>query len=256
MFLDAFSTTTKAKAPNTIRYLKKVAEDFYPSMAFALSRRKQQQALEELSRCKCIADYLTFTRRWLGKGACQKVVEIEAALNYIRSEEPRHVCEIGTLAGGTTLLLSRTLPSVNLIIGVDIYIENRPRLQRLRPVEQNMHLLNGSSYAASTVRRVEKILRERKLDLLFIDGDHRYEGVKKDFQTYSRLVRENGLVVFHDIIQDHAVRYGKPTQSYAGGVPTLWKELKQKYDSREFITDPDQDGLGLGVLRYSSSPNG
>jgi hypothetical protein len=30
------------------------------------------------------------------------------------------------------------------------------------------------------------------VDFLFIDGDHTYEGVKKDFEMYSPLVRREG----------------------------------------------------------------
>ena len=37
-----------------------------------------------------------------------------------------------------------------------------------------------------------------KIDLLFIDGDHSYEGVKKDFELYSKLLNPNGLILIHD----------------------------------------------------------
>ena len=37
-----------------------------------------------------------------------------------------------------------------------------------------------------------------KIDLLFIDGDHSYEGVKKDFDLYSKLLKPNGLILIHD----------------------------------------------------------
>jgi hypothetical protein len=37
-----------------------------------------------------------------------------------------------------------------------------------------------------------------KIDLLFIDGDHSYEGVKKDFDLYSKIVSPHGLILIHD----------------------------------------------------------
>ena len=37
-----------------------------------------------------------------------------------------------------------------------------------------------------------------KIDLLFIDGDHSYEGVKLDFELYSKLLTERGVVLIHD----------------------------------------------------------
>ncbi len=37
-----------------------------------------------------------------------------------------------------------------------------------------------------------------KIDLLFIDGDHSYEGVKKDFELYSTILSDNGIIIIHD----------------------------------------------------------
>ncbi len=50
--------------------------------------------------------------------------------------------------------------------------------------------LDMLSYADDTVRRVAKFLDGRMIDALFIDGDHRYEGVKQDFLCYRHFVRE------------------------------------------------------------------
>lgn len=36
------------------------------------------------------------------------------------------------------------------------------------------------------------------LDLLFIDGDHSYEGVKADWEAYKDFLKPSSLVVFHD----------------------------------------------------------
>jgi hypothetical protein len=38
----------------------------------------------------------------------------------------------------------------------------------------------------------------KKIDLLWIDGDHSYEGSKKDFDNFSPLVTDNGLIFLHD----------------------------------------------------------
>lgn len=39
----------------------------------------------------------------------------------------------------------------------------------------------------------------RKVDLLFIDGDHSYEAVKADVEAWLPKVKNEGMVVFHDI---------------------------------------------------------
>lgn len=46
-----------------------------------------------------------------------------------------------------------------------------------------------------------KVLPENwdaKIDVLFIDGDHTYEGCKADMETWIPFVKKNGVVLFHD----------------------------------------------------------
>jgi Methyltransferase domain len=41
------------------------------------------------------------------------------------------------------------------------------------------------------------------IDMLFIDGDHSYEGVKLDFELYSKLLSPKGIILIHDTDQDY-----------------------------------------------------
>jgi hypothetical protein len=42
------------------------------------------------------------------------------------------------------------------------------------------------------------IRQDIKIDVLFIDGDHSYEGVKSDFELYSTILSEKGIIMLHD----------------------------------------------------------
>ena len=42
-----------------------------------------------------------------------------------------------------------------------------------------------------------------KIDYLHIDGDHSYDGVKKDFELYSQIMSENGIITIHDTDQKY-----------------------------------------------------
>ena len=42
------------------------------------------------------------------------------------------------------------------------------------------------------------VRQDIKIDFLFIDGDHSYEGVKLDFDLYSTIMSDNGTIMLHD----------------------------------------------------------
>ncbi|MGB9756361.1 MAG: class I SAM-dependent methyltransferase, partial [Candidatus Bathyarchaeales archaeon] len=105
---------------------------------------------------------------------------------------------------------------------------------------QRVHLIRGDSYAHSTLKMVEGILNEKELGFLFIDGDHTYEGVKKDFEMYGKLVGEGDIIAFHDIVPG-------PPES-VGGVPRFWDEIKHNFSHVELVKDWKQGGCGIGVI--------
>jgi len=91
-------------------------------------------------------------------------------------------------------------------------------------------------------------LRDNKVDFIFIDDDHSYEGIKNDFEMYSPLVRKGGIIAFHDIIPDYYTRYRIETSPYVFEVHKFWNEVKEKYEHLEIVKDKNQDGAGIGVL--------
>lgn len=65
-----------------------------------------------------------------------------------------------------------------------------------------------------------------KIDLIFIDGDHTYDGAKADWEGFRPFVSEFGLVVFHDTIWD--LRPNPQWSRTDMGVPKLVEELRQE----------------------------
>jgi predicted O-methyltransferase YrrM len=106
--------------------------------------------------------------------------------------------------------------------------------------KQEIILIRGDSHDLHLPGEVKARLGNEKLDFLFIDGDHTYEGVKKDFEMYSPLVRGGGIVAFHDIV---------PSSSDANiGVPRFWNELKERYPYREIARSWSQGWAGIGII--------
>jgi predicted O-methyltransferase YrrM len=206
--------------------------------------RKQYAALSSLDeRIDLIRGHQIF-------GAIQQHNEIAGLLDILRQNPPKYVCEIGTASGGTLFLLAQVCAPDALLLSVDLGLLRERCLVhgRFATRKQKIVSVPGDSRAPATLERVRALLHGHPLDLLFIDGDHSYDGVRYDFMNYSPLVRPGGLIVLHDIIADHGARYGKPTTSYTGGVPVFWKEIKAQRRTSELIENPEQDGFGIGIV--------
>jgi hypothetical protein len=55
----------------------------------------------------------------------------------------------------------------------------------------------------STDPQAVEQVKDGQFDILIIDGDHSYAGVKFDFETFGRLVCRGGLLLFDDYDQEH-----------------------------------------------------
>ena len=114
--------------------------------------------------------------------------------------------------------------------------------QKLRKTNQNLHFIRENSHSDNALKQLKNILRGRKIDFLFIDGDHTYQGVKKDFTIYKEMVKKGGIIAFHDIVPSSLREMGSIE------VDLFWKEIKQNYSHKEFIAESNQDGWGIGVV--------
>ena len=63
------------------------------------------------------------------------------------------------------------------------------------------------------------------IDMLFIDGDHSYEGVKADWKRFLPFVKPFGVVIFHDTLWD--IRPDPKWKRDDMGVPRFVDELRK-----------------------------
>jgi predicted O-methyltransferase YrrM len=182
--------------------------------------------------------------------ASQKFEELASFLERARALRPSRVCEIGTSGAGTLYLLTRVSAPDALVISVDLSIPLHTSALRARFGRPGQRLvsLEGDSHDDRTLSRLERLLDGNQLDVLFIDGDHTYEGVRSDFERYGKLVRAGGLIALHDVNEDFRTRHSVDSPSVSGEVPRFWDELKARYRTEELIADPNQDGYGIGLV--------
>ena len=166
---------------------------------------------------------------------------------------PKNILEIGTAKGGTLFLFCRiSLPNAT-VISIDLpggpfgggYPIYRTLLYRafVKP-GQRIHLIRADSHDPRTLEKVKEVLKGESLDVLFIDGDHTYEGVKRDFEMYSPLVRKGGIIAFHDIVPHNKLHDPEGIV----GVSRFWNGIKHNYRYLEVVKDWNQGWAGIGVL--------
>lgn len=178
--------------------------------------------------------------------------EFKIFLDQISFVKPHIICEIGSYRGGSLFLFSRVSPADALLISIDInFPEERKIIYRgFARQKQKIHCIEGDTTLEKTLNLVKRSLKGESIDLLFIDGDHSFFGVANDFIRYSPLVKNGGLIAFHDINRDTFLKTGIKSSSYVGEVPIFWGALKQAYSGfQEIISDPSQDGYGIGIIQ-------
>src|SRR5205085_7297660 len=183
----------------------------------------------------------------------QKRSEVWRLVELLTARRPATICEIGAAGGGTTFLLAHAAAREATLVSLDLAFTpaRKAAIRQFASKGQQIICMQADSHSLATVRAVNDRLRGRGLDVLYLDGDHSYEGIATDFKLYSPLVKPGGLIVCHDIVPDYRTRYGIETASNVGGVPQFWAELKAAHTTvEELVEDYAQDGFGIGVLHW------
>jgi len=185
----------------------------------------------------------------VNREAIQHVDELTQFAVMVRRLRPHRLVEIGTAQGGVFWLLCQLSPNDATLVSVDLPPEDRFSgglkvaidLEGMKKPGQTVHAVTGSSHDPVTHDRVKAIFAGGPIDVLFIDGDHSYEGVKQDYEMYRSLVRPGGIIAFHDIVH---------TKFEDCHVDVFWRELTRNTPSQaiEIIGRTPSHFGGIGVL--------
>jgi predicted O-methyltransferase YrrM len=168
----------------------------------------------------------------------QNDFELQRMVEAVERRAPSRVLEIGTWDGGT---LWHWLQIADWVTVVD---------DAMRREDDWFRWADEADKALTTVRGIswdEDVVwlagTHAPYDFLFIDADHSYDSVRKDWDNYSPMVAEGGLIALHDIF---------PRPGY--GVSRLWEELIStpgcRYmEIRHNEVQPGHEGLcGIGLI--------
>jgi predicted O-methyltransferase YrrM len=125
-----------------------------------------------------------------------------------RQMKAAKVIEIGRYKGGSTLLLGAAMNGDGKLWSIDIGEKEARMYQgektrsfddQLRDVCSKFGLKNVDVIVGDS-RTLE--IETGEVDLVFIDGDHTYEGVKNDFERFGRRLRVGGALLFDDTFDE------------------------------------------------------
>jgi cephalosporin hydroxylase len=171
-----------------------------------------------------------------GKSIKQDPDEFKELLEEIDKIEPAVILEIGVLRGG---IISHYRNRVEQVLGIDLGT-HQYGLSEYPP-----DVIIGDSHDESTLQELKKRLWSDSIDVLFIDADHSYQGVKKDFEMYAPLVRKGGIIAFHDIVKGGWHEKASKEFKKSIKVGRLWNEIKHNYKHKEIVSGEHWAGIGI-----------
>lgn len=169
-------------------------------------------------------------------GIWQQPEQLARLLLLASERGVRSYCEVGVWRGYCLALVatylyrfSRDFRAVGVDVAPALCVEDRwDEVQKLVPVE--IRTCDSSS------------IKGEPFDLVFVDGDHRYDAVRRDWENLNTA----RLCAFHDCNCDY-VRRGNA----CGGVPRFWQELRASTNrpTVEFFDSPTGlPWMGIGVV--------
>ena len=153
----------------------------------------------------------------------------------VKRKKISNFLEIGFNSGILNTILNKSF-KFEQIVAIDTFtseISSTDLLANLK--RKNLVLVCGSSNKKENLQTIKKF---QPYDLIFVDGSHEYNDVKKDLNNYSKMLSDDGILVAHDI---HSLEFP--------GVNKAWSEFKRQNNFRykEFVNRKYFYVCGVGL---------
>lgn len=153
----------------------------------------------------------------------------------IKRKKISNFLEIGFNSGILNTILNKFFKFEQIVV-IDTFtyeISSTDLLANLK--RKNLVLVCGSSNKKENLQTIKKF---QPYDLIFVDGSHEYNDVKKDLNNYSKMLSDDGILVVHDI---HSLEFP--------GVNKAWSEFKRQnnFSYKEFVNRKYFYVCGVGL---------
>ena len=139
-------------------------------------------------------------------------VEEKILLHKILKDQKRDlICvEIGSFLGASACFICNAISKRSKLYCIDTWGNQAMRYTkddkeeerdtynefRMNTVKYKDKIIELRGWSWKMINKLRKL--EKKIDFLFIDADHHYNAVKKDWELYSSLLHSGSIVAFHD----------------------------------------------------------
>jgi predicted O-methyltransferase YrrM len=116
----------------------------------------------------------------------------------------RSLVEIGVWHGVTTKVIRASMTTDGILFAVDPFPRGRLGIslqQRIAHGEVNKIRHGMVKWIRAVGQEALRLASEQGLstvDFIFVDGDHSFEGIRQDWELWTRLVSKDGIVALHD----------------------------------------------------------
>lgn len=175
---------------------------------------------------KVVDEQMQWEVNRLGGPRCeQHKRELEWFYQYIKNGD--RILIIGSKHGGLEYQIKKSFHNVKTV-SCDI-----------SPQQDNCEFVIVGDSSNSDIQR--EILKNGPYDVIFIDGDHSYDGVKRDWE-FAQKIKSARIIAFHDIA--NTIKH----RSEGCEVDRLWGEIKATNSTSEKIVGCGWGGIGVVIL--------
>ena len=143
---------------------------------------------------------------WMTDAQARRLWEAAA-----RVSEPGRIVEIGSFRGRSTIVLARAAAGDVEVVAIDPHAGNDRGPQEIAPDaargNEDFDRFHGNLRRAGVEERIRHVRLpsedaldevQAPVDMLYVDGAHRYAPARADIERYGALVRPGGTLLVHD----------------------------------------------------------
>jgi cephalosporin hydroxylase len=158
--------------------------------------------------------------------------DIDMHADWLSSVAQGNIFEIGVRTGVSTAAFLRGLEKNG---GHLVSLDTNLDCSKVFEGHPQWTFVCGNSRDVDFVR--SKCVPVALLDILMIDGDHTYEGVKADLANYAGMVKSGGRIILHDVCS-----------GYDPGVRQAFDEFMAAKMDQGFKAEIFKSWVGLGQI--------